>query len=143
MACVCVLGCGCVWGGGGGRGGGGGGRGGGGVAGGDVQFRTIQLSFKSAVELVQVVGQVKVVNSGGGSGLVVGNLPVPSPDRSRVVSRELVFSLFEYSHLASLTTLLNAVLRLFESVFYPYSYAHVCLGHMSVVTKLTTGASSG
>ena len=54
-------------------------------------FRTVQLSFKSAVELIQVIGQAGVVSGGGGSGLEVGNLPEPSPDRRRVVSGELVF----------------------------------------------------
>ena len=51
------------------------------------------LSFKSTVELVQVVGQTAVVSGVGGFLLEVGNLPEPFPDRSRVVSRELVFSL--------------------------------------------------
>ena len=41
--------------------------------------------------LFQVVGQLGVVNCVGGSGLVVGDLPEPSPNRSSVVSREFVF----------------------------------------------------
>ena len=49
---------------------------------GKVWVRTVQLSFKSTVELVQVVGQARVVDGVGGSGLVVSDLPKPSSDRS-------------------------------------------------------------
>ena len=49
------------------------------------------MSLISTVELVQVVGQARVVNGGRGSGLEVGDLPEPSPDSSKVINRELVF----------------------------------------------------
>ena len=46
----------------------------------------VQLSFKSTVELIKVVALARVVVGLGSSGFVVGDLPRPSPDRSRVVS---------------------------------------------------------
>ena len=57
-----------------------------GVNGGGDGCRTVPLSFKAAVELVQVVGQASVVDGVGGFRLVVGDLPEPFPDRRRVVS---------------------------------------------------------
>ena len=44
--------------------------------------RTVQLSLKTTVKLVQVVDQARVFNGIGGLGLLVGDLPGPSPDRS-------------------------------------------------------------
>ena len=68
-------------------------RAGGGCWQGRVGVRTVQLSSKSTAEIVQVIGQSRVINGVGSSKLVVGDLPEPSPDRSRLVGRELVLYL--------------------------------------------------
>ena len=47
------------------------------------------LSFKSAVELVQVVAQVRVVDGVGGGWFVVGEQSQTLPDRHWVVICEL------------------------------------------------------
>lgn len=41
----------------------------------------VLLSFKAARVLIQVVGQVAVVDGAGGFQLKVGHLPKPPPDR--------------------------------------------------------------
>ena len=48
------------------------------------------LSFKTTVELIQLVGKSQVICGVGGCRSIVCYLSEPPPDRSRVVSRELV-----------------------------------------------------
>ena len=47
--------------------------------------RTVPLSFKTTVELIQVIGQTSIIDGVGGFRLLVGDLPKPFPDRRRVV----------------------------------------------------------
>ena len=49
-------------------------------------IRTVSLSFKSAVKLVQSLCQAQVVNGVGGFRFVAGDLSRAPPDRSRVIS---------------------------------------------------------
>jgi len=51
----------------------------------EVSVRLVPLSFKAAVELIQIVGQTEVVSGVGGFRFVVSDLSEPFPDRSRVV----------------------------------------------------------
>ena len=41
--------------------------------------RTVPLSFKATVELVQVIGEVSIIDDVGVFRLVVGDLPEPFP----------------------------------------------------------------
>ena len=65
------------------------------------------LSFKSAVELVQVVGQVRVVDGVGADGLSLVSSLRPFQTDAGSISENCRWSLFEYESLASLTALLN------------------------------------
>lgn len=47
--------------------------------------RTVPLSFKEAIKLIQFAGHACIVDGVGGFGHAVGNLSKPLPDRCRVI----------------------------------------------------------
>ena len=52
--------------------------------------RSAPLSVKATVELIQLLGKLQVICGVGGCRSIFNFLSEPSPDRSRVISRELV-----------------------------------------------------
>lgn len=79
-------------------------------------FRTAPLSFKAAIEVIQLVSLAAFVHGVGGIGLAVCDLSQASLDRYRVISRELVLKPLSI-HTFGVSD------RLAKAVFFESSYS--------------------